>query len=363
MGDCANRLGHFSEAEKFFRRALQQLPPKSVARSLLWKDIADCRYNNDDIASALHFYKVAEKIKSGRKNNQRRKRISAQYLCDIADCQRRTGRFAEARKHYQRCITLLQTSSVKDSECARSLQTRQNFLLTRTLILGDAMEGLAEILFREKDYEQARQFFEQALEAKSKVWGPADAGLRDIWFRLSHIQLLASKSTDAIPYIERLVAILRRFEPGTLTTAQFMHQLAQALAQCGRNVEAVKLLEDSSVIFQHYLLAESGERRQCLLSLANAYCWLEQYSAAEQVSRKLLEADSRQGLELLTARAQRTLGVSLAGQRKYCEAESHHRSAVELFTSIKGTNDPETISAKVHLERTLAYAERSATPH
>lgn len=373
MGDCLHRDGKFLNAERAYRRALRVIDRrcrKIEALKLSWllrRNIADCRYNRDDIINAAAMYRTAErlrrrwghlhKIKSATTRSELRNQTErARFLGDLADCYRRMGDITQARLYYKQCIDRL-TDRLHPGTMDEAPLARKRRMCT----LGDALEGLAETYFREQNYQESLRLFEQALDTKSRVWGPADPGLRDVWFRLSEIHLHASQPTEAITYIERLMPVLLKFEPEAATTAQLMQYLAQSLASCKRHAEAATCFEYAAASMSKYLPPESSHLRQCLLGLANSYCWLERFVEAESVARQILQDDSRKGLALQTARAERTMGISLAGQRKYTEAQPHHQSAVEMFNRIKGEADPETRSAREHLERTLSYVERIRT--
>jgi tetratricopeptide (TPR) repeat protein len=342
MGDCWYRQGEFDGAEccyNFAKRSLQRAHAHEGRIAVAFKDLGDCKYSKDDIDAAQALYGTCLKLAS--KANLTLLRVVS--MCDVADCKRRKGDLEGASKMYESAHTL------HDSK--PSLLSHPLGLLAR----GDIVEGAAEYFFRRRDNHRARHYFELALECKSKVFGPEDPGLRDIWMRLSHLCLAEQRSVEAIPHLERLVTMLRKYEPDSMETARIKHRLAQCLAVQRRNTESAQLCEEAVSVFERELSPSSGELRQCLLSWANALCWLNRYVEAEKISRRLLAPDSAEGLDLQTARAVKLLGVSLSGQQKFVEALPHHQSAYALLNRIKGPDDAETVSAREHLNITLAY--------
>lgn len=349
MGDCWYRLGNFDRAECCYYFALRALKKSgrsvsAVARGN--KDLGDCRYSKEDILSAEQFYRRCLRLARRSRNAV----LVVASLCDLADCARRRGDFVDAAKRYERALATLE-------RCEAALKGKAAVSAVR----GDLLEGYGECLFRYRDNARAKLCFEQALECKSRIFGPDDPGLRDLWMRLSHIHLAEQNSVLAVSHLERLVALLRKYEPETLETARTKHRLAQCLAVQHRNVESAQLCQEAVKVFEVHLDPTSGELRQCLISQANALCWLYRYVEAEQVARRLLKEDSAAGLELQTARAVKLLAVSLSGQQKYAEALPHHKTGFALFNRIKGPRDPETISSGEHLNITLTYLGKNPT--
>lgn len=346
MGDCWYRLGNFDRAEccyYFALRALRQSAASAAALAAAYKDLGDCRYTKEDVVSAEQFYRRC--LKSARQANHQL--LTVISLLDLADCFRRRGDFRGAQIRYKKALIT--------HEACTGIERKSAAIAAR----GDILEGVAECYFRLRDNARAKTYFEQALECKARVFGPDDPGLRDIWLRLSHIHVAEHQSVLAVPHLERLVVLLRKYEPETLETARTKIRLAQCLAVQHRNVECAKLCEEGVQILERHLDPASGELRQCLISQANAFCWLNQYVDAERVARRLLKEDSAAGLDLQTARAVHLLGVSLAGQQKYAEALPHHKTGFALFNRIKGPQDPETVSSAQHLKLTEAYLSKN----
>lgn len=346
MGDCWYRLGNFDRAECCYYFALRSSRLSCVSASALawvYKDLGDCRYSKEDVVSAERFYRRCFRLARRAKHDL----LIVVSLLDLADCYRRRGDFLGAQVRYKKAL-------VTQEACA-ALEHQSAAIAAR----GDILEAVGESSFRLRDNARAKHCFEQALECKSRVFGADDPGLRDIWLRLSHIHVAEHQSVLAVPHLERLVALLRKYDPSSLETARTKIRLAQCLAVQHRNVECSQLCEEAVQILEQHLDPASGELRQCLISQANAFCWLNRYVDAERVARRLLKEDSAAGLDLQTARAVHLLGVSLAGQQKYAEALPHHKTGFALFNRIKGPQDPETVSSAQHLKLTEAYLSKN----
>ncbi|MBY0547784.1 MAG: tetratricopeptide repeat protein [Candidatus Obscuribacterales bacterium] len=346
MGDCWYRLGNFDRAECCYYFALRSSRRSGASASALarvYKDLGDCRYSKEDVVSAEKFYRRCLQLARRAKH----KLLLVVSLLDLADCFRRRGDFRGAQVRYAKAL-------VTQEACAE-LDRKSVAIAAR----GDILEAVGECYFRLRDNARAKHCFEQALECKSRVFGSDDPCLRDLWLRLSHIHVAEQQSVLAVPHLERLVALLRKYDPSSLETARTKTRLAQCLAVQHRNIECAQLCEEAVQILEKHLEPASGELRQCLISQANAFCWLNQYVDAERVARRLLKEDSAAGLDLQTARAVHLLGVSLAGQQKYAEALPHHKTGFALFNRIKGPQDPETVSSAQHLRLTEAYLSKN----
>jgi len=178
-----------------------------------------------------------------------------------------------------------------------------------------SMNNLAWVYEGEGKYTQAKALLDQMLEIEPERL--------DATMNLATIYAAEGRYAQAEALLGRAVEIGRRmFGPEHPSTTGAMDQLAAVYGEEGKYAEAEALFSQVLEISRRALGAASPDTTDAEADLALVYVSQGKFAEAEPVAREALETEKKvQPDDWQRYRAASLLGASLAGQRKYSEAE------------------------------------------
>jgi len=135
----------------------------------------------------------------------------------------------------------------------------------------------------------------------------------------------AGRLNEAAPLLEETLKLRKsKLGPDHLATLISMNNLAGAYRSLGRLREAVSLYEETVKLEKAKLGPDHPERLKTLNNLAGAYLDMKKWIDAENIARDCLDHRVKKLPDEWTRfHTMSQLGASLAGQKKYGEAEPH----------------------------------------
>ena len=246
-----------------------------------------------------------------------------------------------------------------------------------------AMNNLAAVYATEGKYAQADALFSQVWEIERRALGPKHPETLRSMSNLADVYAIEGKYAQA----EALLGQLLENEPERLDSTEILAHVyedegkyAQAEALLGRALEIGRrvlgaehpyifnCLSDLASVYQRegkydlagkYAAQALAGRRHALgpqhpdtmvseADLALAYVSQGKFAEAEPVAREAVEAEKKvQPDDWQRYRAESLLGASLAGQRKYADAEP---LLLEGYQGILARKDHIAVSGQYHLE-------------
>jgi tetratricopeptide (TPR) repeat protein len=186
-----------------------------------------------------------------------------------------------------------------------------------------SMNNLAGVYTDEGKYAQAEPLYSQTLEIRSRVLGPQHQDTLSSMDNLALVYSAQSKYAQAEALFRQILEIQRpalgREHPDTLDTLSDFASMYQRHGNYGlAETYAAQVLAGR----RHALGSEHPDTMLSATDLALAYQSQGKYAASEALSREALEFDrKKQPDDWQRFRAESLLGASLAGQKKYAEAE------------------------------------------
>jgi eukaryotic-like serine/threonine-protein kinase len=187
-----------------------------------------------------------------------------------------------------------------------------------------SMTNLALAYVDEGKYTQAEALDRQALEIQRHVLGPEHPDTLRSMNKLANIYNDEGKYTQAEDLHSQTLEIQRRvLRPDHPDTLMSMNNLAVDYQKQGKYALAEAYAGQALAGRRHALGPEHPNTMTSAADLALAYLSLRKYAQSELLARETMETDSKiQPDEWQRFRAESLLGASLAGQKKYVEAET-----------------------------------------
>jgi eukaryotic-like serine/threonine-protein kinase len=187
----------------------------------------------------------------------------------------------------------------------------------------EPLNNLASVYFDEGKYAQAEALFNQTLEIRRRVLGPEHHYTLKSMDTLANAYVVLGEYTQAEALFNQTLEIERRVlgpeHPDLLVTlsgAASMYQRERKYAQA--EIYAAQALAGQ----RHALGSEDTQTMSSAADLALAAVSQGKFDKAEPLSREALEFNRKaQPDDWRRFRAESLLGASLAGQKKYAEAE------------------------------------------
>ena len=186
-----------------------------------------------------------------------------------------------------------------------------------------SMNNLALLYMDEGKYAQAEVLDSQTLEIRRRVLGPEHPATLNSMQNLAEVQMDKGKYAQAQVLFSQTLEIKRRVlgpeHPSTLNT---MNSLARDYQNQGEYALAETYAVQSLAGRRHALGSENESTMASAADLALAYVSQGKYTESEPLAREAVEFQrKKQPDDWQRFRAESLLGASLAGQKKYAEAE------------------------------------------
>jgi tetratricopeptide (TPR) repeat protein/predicted Ser/Thr protein kinase len=216
----------------------------------------------------------------------------------------------------------------------------------KTLI---SMNNLAIVYAEEGKYAQAEAQDSQALEAQRRVLGPEHPNTLNSMNGLANIYAEEGKYQQAEALFSQLMENSRRaMGPEHPDTLGRLVDLASLYQREGKYDLAGKYAAQALAGLQHALGAQDPATMISEAALALAYVSQGKFAEAEPVAREALETEKKvQPDDWQRYRAASLLGASLAGEKKYAEAET---LLLEGYQGMLARKDRIDVPSRYHLE-------------
>ncbi len=186
-----------------------------------------------------------------------------------------------------------------------------------------SMGYLADFYYSQGKHVQAEALFSQTVETKRHVLGPEHPSTLESMGGLARVYCLRGEYAQAETLSNQTLEIQRRvLGPEHSSTLSTLSDVASMYQRQGKYFLAETYAAQVLVGRQHALGSEHQETMSAAADLALAYLSLGKFAESVPLAHEAVETDRRiqpDGWERF--RAESLLGASLAGQKKYVEAE------------------------------------------
>jgi tetratricopeptide (TPR) repeat protein/predicted Ser/Thr protein kinase len=376
--------GKYPQAEALDDRALE------ISRRVLGSEHAGTLLSMNNLASDYNVqgkYPQAEAIHSQALEIRRRvlgpehpdtlmsmHNLAADYYAE--------GKFAEAEALFRQTLeskrrvlgpehssTLLSTNSLANVYYAQGKFAQAEALDSQSLeiqrrVLGPehsstllSMNNLANIYTAEGKYALAQALFSQNLEIKRRVLGPEHSSTLLCMNDLADVFYAQGKYAQAEALFGQTLEISRRVlgpeHPGTLNA---LSDFASMYQRQGKYALAERYAAQALAGRRHTLGSQYPDTIVLAADLALAYQSQGKFAASEPLAREAVEFDrKKQPDDWQRFRAETLLGASLAGQKKYAEAEP---LLLEGHQGMMARKDRIAVPDLYHLDRAREWVVR-----
>ena len=377
LGSTAYLQGKYSEAEALFNQALP------IQRATLGANHADTLYSMNGLANTYFFegkYEQAEALHS-QILEIRRRLLGSEHPDTLASMNNltmpyeREGKFAQAEALDSRILEIRRRKL--GPEHPDTLSSMNNLALIyldqgkfaqgealygQTLeikrrVLGPehpetliSMHNLALVYLAEGKLAQAETLADQTAETDRRIRGPENPETLSSMEALADVYTAEGKFAQARILYSHTLEIQRRVlgaeHPDTLYTSSnfgFMYQAE------GKYALAEAQFAQTLAARTHTLGSDNPETMRSAADLALAYVSQQKPAAAEPLAREAFEfARAKRPDDWQRFRAESVLGESLAGQKRYADAEP---LLVEGYRGMLARQEEIAVPDRYHLER------------
>ena len=238
--------------------------------------------------------------------------------------------------------------------------------------LATSLSNLGATSFSRGEYEDAKEYQQQALVIRQQVLGNEHPKVADVLNNLGNTYLTQGKPEDASGYYQRALAIQQETLGGDHPdVARTLYNLGSMYLIQGEYEDAKEYLGRALTIWTEALGADHPHVARALSILANVLSRQGEYADAEEHHRRALEI-RRRALgddHPLVAGSLVSLGNMYANQRKYLESVPMYRRALEIQRTALGAEHPHVATTLNNLgaatknlgeyEQALAYHEQA----
>src|SRR5215472_4920367 len=349
LGKTALLQGKYAEGEVLFSQALK------IQRRVLGFEHPETLYSMNGLATALYWqgkYAQAEALISQTLEIQRRV-LGAEHvetltsMNSLANVYYAQGKYAQAEALYSQTLeirrrvlgaehpdTLASMNNLahdyEEGKYAQAEALYSQTLEIRRRVLGRehpltllSMTNLAHVYYLEGKYAQAEALGSQTVEVQRRVLG------REHPSTLFSMRVLGDAYTGQSKYAQAEALFIRTLEiqrqvrgPENYSTLLTLDDLAYMYQQQGRYGLAETHSAQALAGRRHALGSEHPDTMASAADLALAYLSQGKFAESEPLAREALEFNrNKQPEDWQRFRTESLLGVSLAGQKKYAEAE------------------------------------------
>jgi eukaryotic-like serine/threonine-protein kinase len=377
LGRVAELQGKYSEAEALERQA------EESQRRVLSSKHPDTMYSETTLASVYNLegkYAQAEAL-DGQVLETRRRLLGPEHpmtlssMNDLALVYYREGKYAQAEVLYRQTLEiqrrvlgpehpsslgsmnnlgLVYGSEGKNAQAEALYRQALNIMLR---VLGPehpttlvCMSNLAESYFSQGKYADAEALDTRTLEIRRRKLGPEHPNTLSSMNNLALVYRQEGKYAQAEALLNRTLEIKRRVlgpeHPNTLNT---LSGLAHMYQRKGQYESAETYAAQALAGRRHALGSEHTDTMASAADLALAYVSQGKFSESEPLAREVLEFNrKKQPDDSQRFRAESLLGASLAGQKKYAEAEP---LLLEGYQGMLARKDRMDVPEWYHLDR------------
>ena len=342
--------GKYPQAEALDDRALE------ISRRVLGSEHADTLLSMNNLASDYNVqgkYPQAEAIHS-QTMEIRRRLLGSEHpdtlmsMHNLAGDYYAQGKFEKAEALFRQTLeskrrvlgpehssTLLSTNSLANVYYAQGKFAQAEALDSQSLeiqrrVLGPehsstllSMNNLANIYTAEGKYAQAEALFSQTLASTRRVLGPEHSSTLLCMNDLADVLYVQGKYAQAEALLGQTLVISRRVlgpkHPGTLNA---LSDFASMYQRQGKFALAATYAAQALAARRHTLGLENPDTMATAAGLALAYQSQGKFAESEPLAREAVEFDrKKQPDDWQRFRAESLLGASLAGQKRFAEAE------------------------------------------
>ena len=349
LGKTALLQGKYAEGEVLFSQALK------IQRRVLGFEHPETLYSMNGLATALYWqgkYAQAEALISQTLEIQRRV-LGAEHvetltsMNSLANVYYAQGKYAQAEALYSQTLeirrrvlgaehpdTLASMNNLahdyEEGKYAQAEALYSQTLEIRRRVLGRehpltllSMTNLAHVYYLEGKYAQAEALGSQTVEVQRRVLG------REHPSTLFSMRVLGDAYTGQSKYAQAEALFIRTLEiqrqvrgPENYSTLLTLDDLAYMYQQQGKYGLAETHSAQALAGRRHALGSEHPDTMASAADLALAYLSQGKFAESEPLAREALEFNrNKQPEDWQRFRTESLLGVSLAGQKKYAEAE------------------------------------------
>jgi hypothetical protein len=201
----------------------------------------------------------------------------------------------------------------------------------------ESMNNLANDYTSEGNYAQAEALHSQMLEVNRRVWGPEHPDTLQSMHNLAQVYVYEGKYAQAKALLSQTLEMRRRvLGPEHPLTFHTLALLADMYQQQSKYPLAATYLAQALAGQRHTLGSQDRDTMTSAADLALADLSQEKFAQSEPLAREALEFNRKnQPEDWQRFRAESLLGASLAGQKKYAEAEPLLLSGYQGMTAQK----------------------------
>ena len=350
LGYVAYLQGRYPEAEALDSQALE------IQRRRLGADHPDTLYTLSNLAIVYYTHvKYPEAESIDRQILEIRRRVSGpkhpytlQSMNNLAIVYYLEGKYAEAEElfseilaiqreglgaeHHDTLMSMMNLGNVYRQEgkyAQAEAILKQCLEIRRRMLRIDhpdrlmSMLNLGNVYLQEGKYAEAEALYKESLEIKSRVLGAEHASTLTSMNNLANVYSLEEKYAQAQPLFSKAIEIARRkLGEQNRSTIIFLSNFASMYQRQGKYAEAETYLAQALAALQHTVGAAHPDTVETAEDLALAKVSERKFTEGEALARQALNFyDQKQLHDWQRFRAESLLGASLAGQKKYAEAE------------------------------------------
>jgi eukaryotic-like serine/threonine-protein kinase len=350
LGETASRQGKYPEAEALFSRTLgiqrRVLGPEHPDTLLSMSNLASSYFYQGKFAQAEALYRQTLEIQSRVLGPANSETLSS--MNGLASSYQQQGKLAEAEALHQQTLenrrrvlgpehprTLASMNNVGIDDFRQGKYAEAEALWSQTLdirrrVLGpqhpdtlQSMNNLATLYGQEGKYAEAEVLFSQNLEIKRRVLGPQHPDTLYSSSNLAVAYQLQGKYAQAETLFKQTLEIQRHtLGPEHPWTIQTLAGMASMYQRQGKYDAAEKFAAQTLAAQRHLSGSENPDTMDAAADLALAYQSQGKFAESEPLAREVIEFDRKKRPDdWQRFHAESLLGASLAGQKKYTEAE------------------------------------------
>jgi len=350
LGRLAYLQGKYSEAEALLSQTVEMqrriLSPEHSDTLYSMNNLANAYRNEGKHAQAEALYSQTLEIERRMLGPEHPDTLKSMY--NLANLYADEGKYAQAEallsqtveiqrrglgpEHPDTLTSMDNLADVYDDEgkYAQAEALNSQTLKTKRRALGPehpdtllSMNNLAAVYDEEGKYAQAEVLHSQALEIKRRVLGPEHPDTLDSMNNLAATYGLQGKYVQSEELFLRCLELKRRvFGPEHPDTLVTLSEFAFLYQRQGKYALAEKYAAQALAGQRHALGAEHAQTMASAAHLALAYVSQGKFAESEPIAREAMEVcQKKQPDDWQRFRAESVLGESLAGEKKYAEAE------------------------------------------
>jgi hypothetical protein len=335
LGTTARLEGKYAEAETLFGRALE------TERRVLGPEHPDTLYSMNNLANDYDKqgkYAQAEALDT-QTLEIRRRVLGPEHpetlasMTNLADVYYSQGKYAQAE--------------ALDSQ---TLEIRRRALGPEHPNTLTSMNGLAVDYDSQGKYAQAEALFSQTQEIQRRVLGPEHPSTLISMSNLAGTYGYQGKYAQAEALYSQTLKIKNRVRgPEHPTTLNTLSDFASMYQRQGKYALAETYAAQALAGRRHALGPEHPDTMASAADLALAYLSQGKFTESEPLARQAMEFDrKKQPDDWQGFRAETLLGASVAGQKKYAEAEP---LLLEGYQGMVARKDKMEAADQYHLDR------------